>query len=125
MSLSTFLDGNVPDRLRGLLWLGLSETGVLYRGSATSDGGGGGTVAWSTVGTTVCRLDAATDRDRRTTGGRVDERATHTVTYPSGSLTVEPEDQLVVAGRGTFAVLTLSTVTGAAAQTFQVLQLTG
>ena len=57
MGLSTFLNGREPDRLRGLLWLSLSETGVILTGAAATDTGGGGTFTWAAAGTVPCRID--------------------------------------------------------------------
>lgn len=80
---------------RGLLWLGLSETGrFLVRGTA-SDGGGGvtetylpaGTAAWTGVGGTTypCRIDAIGGGEGEL-ASRVSDRSTHTVTFPAGTI---------------------------------------
>lgn len=102
MPLSTFLDGRHSAQLRGVRWLALSDVGHVRRGTVVDDGGGGGTTAWALVGTVACRIDPLTGRSR-VTGGRIDERSTHLVTVPAGSA-VDPGEQFVIDGRGTFEV---------------------
>jgi len=102
MPLSTFLDGTNPTRLRGLQWLSLSDTGHVLRGTVADDGGGGVTTGWTLVGTFACRVDPLAGRSR-VTGGRIDERSTHLVTVPAGTL-VDAGERFVVDGRGTFEV---------------------
>lgn len=104
MPLSTFLDGQGLERSRGLLWLSLSDTGTVLRGTVTDDTGGGGTTTWVSAGTVECRLDPLAERGMsRVTGGRINERSTHLVTTPPLS-TIEASDRIAIAGRGTFEI---------------------
>lgn len=68
-------------QLRGLAWAALSETGLVRRGTVTDDSGGGGSLAFNTVGTYPCRVDPFGSRSG-VFGGRVDERTTHIITLP-------------------------------------------
>lgn len=122
MPLSTFLNGQNPDQLRGLLWLALSDAGYLVAGSITDDSGGGGTMTW-TAGTTgiPCRVDPLSDRSR-ITGGAIDERSTHIITVPPGT-TVTAASRFAVAGRGTFEVTATHMQTGELASAFEVIAL--
>ncbi len=123
MSLSTFLNGREPERLRGLLWLALSETGELLTLTSTSDSGGGASQVWGTAASEVsCRIDPLGGAGRDVLGGRIDERSTHVVTVPPGT-DVSAADRFVVSGRGTFEVTAARAQTGEAASSFEVLEI--
>jgi hypothetical protein len=121
MSLSTFLNGRAPSTLRGLQFLALSDAGVILTRTATSDSGGGASLAWGTAGTVACRIDPLTT-DSRVTGGVIDERSTHVVTAPMGS-TVSASDRLVISGRGTFEVTAAGQTTSEFAHIFEVIEI--
>lgn len=123
MSFSTFLDGRDPVRLRGLLWLALSDVGQRGTATVTGDSGGGASSSWAYSGTIPCRVDPLADRsDRSLLAGRIDERSTHLITVPSG-VVVSSNDRFVVAGRGTFEVTATRQQTGEAAVSFEVLRI--
>lgn len=122
MPLSTFLNGRVPTSLRGLQWLALSDTGVIESRTATSDSGGGATVAWAASGTASCRIDVLGARESRLTGGQIDERSTHVVTVPLG-VAVSTSDRVTIAGRGTFEVTAVRQVTSEFDTTFEVIEI--
>jgi hypothetical protein len=117
MPLSTFLNGRPPSR--GLIWLALSDTATIFGRTFVSDGGGGGSVTWGTVGTVDCRIDPL-GAQSRITGGAIDERSTHIVTIPTGN-TVDVQNRVVIAARGTFEVTAVRERTDPLAQTFEVL----
>jgi hypothetical protein len=106
MPFGTFLDGREPERLRGLMFLSLSDTGNVVRGSFTSDAGGGGTIAWTAGSALPCRIDPLTQTGGREqlVAGRVSDRATHVVTVPPGTV-ADTDDRFVVSGRGTFEIV--------------------
>jgi hypothetical protein len=119
MPLSTFLSDSTPSRLRGLLWLSLSESGSVLTPSSTDDSGGGATQAWAAGTAIPCRIDplAATGRDM--IGGRIDERSTHIVTVPPGT-SISRASRFAIAGRGTFEVTATHDQTGEFARSFEV-----
>ena len=122
MSISTFLDGRQPTRLRGLLWLSLSETGNVLTLTSTSDSGGGATQAWAAGTAVPCRIDPVTDRGYgRLTGGRVDERTTHIVTVPAGTQ-LDARNRFAITGRGTFEITALHQQTSESARVFEVIE---
>jgi hypothetical protein len=123
MPLSTFLNGENPSQLRGLLWLSLSDAGTLVTSSFTSDSGGGGTVAWSAGTVSIpCRIDPIGGAgNSRLTGGAIDERSTHVVTVPPGT-SVDPQNRFAITGRGTFEVTATHVQTGEQARMFEVIQ---
>jgi hypothetical protein len=123
VSLSTFLNGREPTRLRGLLWLSLSETGVIYAGSVTSDSGGGGSFAWSATGTVDCRIDPLSAGGGGILAARVDERSTHLVTVPPGT-SVTDASRFAINGRGTFEVTATREQTAEMSSSFEVLEVT-
>lgn len=121
MPISTFLNDNTPVRLRGLLWLALSDTGHAGTLASTDDSGGGASQAW-TFGTAIpCRIDPLGASGRDFLAGRVDERSTHLVTVPPGT-SVELSGRFSIDSRGTFEVTALRSQTGELASSFEVIQ---
>jgi hypothetical protein len=57
MGISTFLDGQTPSQLRGLLWLSLSDLGQRGTATLTDDSGGGGQAYWTYGSSIPCRID--------------------------------------------------------------------
>lgn len=102
MPLSTFLDGQSPDQLRGLMWLSLADTGYILANTVTSDSGGGGTSVWGTAGTTECRVDPVSGNET-SVAGRIDDRSTHLITLPPATA-VSTNHRILVSGRGTYEV---------------------
>jgi hypothetical protein len=94
MPLSTFLNGRPPTR--GLTWLALSATATIFSRTFASDSGGGGSATWVTAGTVACRIDPLTAYSR-ITAGAIDERSTHIVTIPPG--TIDVQNRVVIAAR--------------------------
>jgi hypothetical protein len=123
MSFSTFLhSGGTVTHLRGLTWLALNDTAYVCAGSVVSDGGGGGTTVWHTVGTVPCRIFPLAKRAIfHLVGGAINENSTHMVRVPAAA-TVTLEDQLVISG-GTFAVLMLPRSTDEVTSTIEVVEL--
>lgn len=122
MSVSTFLDGNTPDQLRGLLWLSLSETAHIVTEAFVSDGGGGGSVTFTPAGTIPCRIDpVGQQRLGGVRGGRIDERSTHLVTLPPNTA-VDSTQQIAIDGRGTFEVTALREQTREMARMVEVIK---
>lgn len=121
MPFSTFLDGRPATQLRGLAWLSLSDTGHVVRATATDDQGGGISEVWQTAGSALpCRVDPIAVRGGgRVTGGRIDERSTHVVTIPAGTL-VDAGERFAVAGRGTFEVTAVRDRTAEWSHQFEV-----
>lgn len=124
MAYSTFLNGRVPSRLRGLQWLALSDTGNILTRTLTSDSGGGATQTW-VAGTAVsCKAEPIPNRTERTlTAGRIDERSTHVITVPAGT-PVETDDRFAISGRGTFEVTAVRQQTAEWSREFEVVQVT-
>lgn len=103
MSFSTFLNGRTSSQLRGLEWLALSDVGTVLSRTFTDDTGGGATATWgTTAGSVPCVTEPLASRSGLM-AGRIDERSTHLVTMPAGTI-VETDDRLVISGRGTFEV---------------------
>lgn len=124
MSVSTFLNGRSETRLRGLLWLSLSDTGTVLTLTSTSDTGGGATQSWTSGTAVPCRIDPITDRGlTRITGGRIDERSTHVVTVPA-DVSVSTVSRFAITGRGTFEVTATHEQTAASARAFEVIPAT-
>lgn len=96
MPLTTTLFDCVPDQLRGLRFLALSDTGYLVRGTVTDNAGGGGTYTFGTAGTFACRVDTLGGGES-VIADRLDERTTHRITLPPESV-VEAADRFVVNG---------------------------
>jgi hypothetical protein len=107
MPLSTFLNGTDPVRLRGLLFLSLS------------DSGGGATYVWAAGSAVPCRIDPLGSDESRVVGGRIDESSTHLVTVPPGT-EVATGNRFAITGRGTFEVTAARQQTGEWATTFEV-----
>jgi hypothetical protein len=120
-SLSTFLHGRTPTRLRGLMFLALDESALILTPQATSDIGGGVSTSWGTAGTAACRIDPAGGAGMRVAAGKLDETATHMITVPPTAEVLET-DRFVIAGRGTFEVLAVHLRTGQTVQRFEVIQ---
>ena len=124
MPSGTFLSGRAPTRLRGLQWLTYRDTGTLWRGTVTSDSGGGATGTWAassvaTWGTAIpCRIDAMSG-DESLAAGRLDDRSTHVVQTPAG-VPVRNTDRFAIANRGTFEVTAVREWTGESARFFEV-----
>jgi Phage head-tail joining protein len=122
MGIATFLGtGRTPTRLRGLMFLALSETAVIQARTAVSDEGGGAAWTWATKGTALCRVAALGSSGSHTTAGRADERSTHMCHMPPGTA-VDLADRVVVSGRGTFEVTGLQDRTGEAMRVVEVMQ---
>lgn len=123
MSLSTFLNGTSPTRLRGLLWLALSDTGQVGTLTSTSDSGGGASRAWQ-YGTSVpCRVDpiSSSGDDETLVADRLSDRSTHLITTPAGTA-VTPNNRFAVAARGTFEITAVRERTGEWARVFEAVE---
>jgi hypothetical protein len=104
MSLSTFLNGRAPTKLRGVQWLSFSDVAVIQTRAATSDSGGGASYVWSAAGTVPCRIYPVTIRGKGAViGGQINERSTHFFESPMATA-ITTKDRVVIAGRGTFEV---------------------
>lgn len=116
--ISTFMDGTPP--IRGVLWLGLSDTArVLVRGTA-SDGGGGytetytpaPTLAWGSSTNFACRIDALTGTEGQT-ANRISDRSTHLVTLNTGgTISISLSDDLQIQNRGRYEITAIREHTG-------------
>jgi hypothetical protein len=124
MSITTFLD--YPPK-RGVLWLGLSDTGrFLVRGTA-SDGGGGqtqtytpaGTAAWSATTNVLCRIDALGGGEGEV-AERVSDRSTHVVTLAAGTAVLSLDNDFQIQNRGRYEITALRQHTGEMATRFEV-----
>ena len=122
MGLSTFLGGQTPTQLRGLQWLGLTDTGIVISGTFVSDAGGGGSIAWANGGTTACRIDPLGGAPGTVVGGAIDENSTHLVTVPAGFV-VDVASRFAINGRGTYEVTAVRERTRQHTQVFEVLRL--
>jgi hypothetical protein len=121
MPIATFLNGTTPTRLRGLLWLSLSETGNVLTATSTSDSGGGATVAWVAGSAVACRIDPINAfGNSRITGGAIDERSTHVVTVPPNT-SVATDNRFSITGRGTFEITAIRQLTAEFAHNFEVI----
>ncbi len=120
MGLSTFLNGRDPVRLRGLLWLSLSEVGQRGTAALTDDLGGGVSESWTFGGSIPCRIDPLAAGGGGVLAGRVDERSTHLVTVPPGAGVVL-SDRFAIVGRGTFEVTAVRSQTAEQASSFEVI----
>ena len=124
MPLSTFLNGGTATRLRGLMWLSLSDTGKLGTRAYTTDSGGGATAVWSFAGADIpCRVDpiAAAGDDETIVAGRLSDRSTHLITVPAGT-TGGTDNRFSVTGRGTFEVTAVRSRTGEWARFFEAVR---
>lgn len=119
MSLATFLNGRAATSLRGLAWLALSDTGRLGTSTVTDDSGGGGSVAWTFAAGIPCRIDPLAGPARELLAGRVNEKSTHLVTVPLGTV-VSVEDRFAIAGRGVFVVTATRVQTSEPVTSFEV-----
>jgi YD repeat-containing protein len=116
MPVSTFLNGRAPTR--GVLWLGLSDTGGVLLRAGTADGGGAQTYTYTRQGTISCRIDPLGGREGEQ-AVRVSDRSTHVVTLPALT-TITLDDDFVVDGRGTFEVTAIRSRTGEFARMIEV-----
>jgi hypothetical protein len=111
MPIGTFLNGTTPARLRGLLWLSLSETGNVLAATSTSDSGGGATVAW-VAGTAVpCRIDPI-NAFGKPDHGRRDRRALDACRdRPARHERRQTDNRFSITGRGTFEITAVRQLT--------------
>ena len=124
MPLGTFLNGAAPTRLRGLLWLALSDVGQVGTLTATSDSGGGASQAWTYGADLPCRVDpigAGGSQDEMVVAGRLNDRSTHVITVPPGT-TVTIKDRFKVTGGSTFEVTAVRSRTGEFARVFEAVE---
>lgn len=120
MPIGTFLNGSVPSRLRGLLWLSLSDSAQVGTLTSTDDSGGGGTSSWTYATAVPCRIDPITGNES-VSAERISDRSTHLVTLPAGT-TVPTNGRIAIAGRGTFEVTAVQIQTAAMATLVEVVQ---
>ena len=81
----------------------LAGTAIIQTQSYQSDGGGGGTVAWTNAGTIPFRIATLTAGDERVAGGRIHPDTEYIGTAPAGS-DVITDDAQILYGSQTFAV---------------------
>jgi hypothetical protein len=122
MPISTFLNGRAVTRSRGLQWLSFSDVITIQTPTATSDSGGGGTIAWQTAGTTTGRIYPVTIRGKGgIVGGALNERSTHFLSMPPAT-SINTADRVLIAGRGTFEVTMALETTDALSTRVEVIQ---
>ena len=61
----------------------LAGTAIIQTQSYQSDGGGGGTVAWTNAGTANCRITTSMPGDERVQGGRIHPDTEYILTLPA------------------------------------------
>lgn len=84
----------------------LPGTAVIETRTVSSDGGGGGSVAWSASGTVACRIDPASaqlGQVEQAAGSRLEPREICTVTLPADT-EIDEKDRIISNG-GTFTVM--------------------
>jgi hypothetical protein len=119
--LGTYLNGSVPSVRRiGLLWLALSESGNVLTATSVTDAGGGSTQSWVAGSAVACRIDPVGGSGPGQVAERVDERSTHVVTVPPGTV-VSTNSRFAITGRGTFDVTATRDQTGEHATIFEVI----
>lgn len=82
--------------MRGVLAESLPETAVIQTRSYTSDGGGGGTLAYTAGGTVDARI-APLSGSEETIGERLSPNAQWVVTLPANT-TVSEDSRIVISG---------------------------
>lgn len=120
MGIATFLNDRPPTRLRGLLWLALTDVGQVATRTSTSDAGGGATETWVSGPDIPCRVDPLTSSETEV-ADRLSDRSTHLITTPPDTV-VTSNDRFVITGRGTFEVTVVRVRTGQGAQLFEAVQ---
>lgn len=121
MGLATFLASDTPPaRLRGLLWLALTDIGHVETRTSTSDSGGGATATWADGDDIACRVDPITGNEQLT-ADRISDRSTHLITTPAGTA-VSTSSRFVIDGRGTFEITAVRERTGQSAQLFEAVE---
>src|SRR5512147_1107215 len=124
--LSTFLNGQPP--IRGVLWLGLSETGRVLIRSQVSDGGGGetdtytpaDTLPWRDSTNFPCRIDVISGTEGQA-ANRVSDRSTHVVTLNTGgTIAISLDDDLQIQNRGRYEITAIREHTGEFSRQFEV-----
>jgi len=88
-------------RMRSTAGAALPDSAVIQTQSVVSDGGGGGTTAWTASGTVDCRI-APASMDEDEIGGRVAGEADFIVTMPHDAPV--STDSRIIANGGTFNV---------------------
>jgi head-tail adaptor len=119
--LTTFLNGRDPERLRGVMFLALSEVAVIQTRTATSDVGGGASHVWANTGTVECRVDPVGGGPGNL-ANRIDERSSHIVTVPPYA-DVTSGQRVTIANRGTYEITQTHERTAANVERFEVMQL--
>lgn len=79
----------------------LPDTAVIQTVTATSDGGGGGSIVWTAAGTVDCRM-APLSGGEGLTAGRISADAAYVLTLPHGS-TIDTNARVIYSG-GTYNV---------------------
>ncbi len=124
--LSTFMNGQPP--VRGLFWLGLSDTARFLTRTSVSDGGGGmtetytpaGTADWNATTNFACRIDPIGGGEGEA-AERVSDRSNHIVTFNTGgTITFDLDDDLQIENRGRFEITAIRKRTGEAVQQIEV-----
>jgi head-tail adaptor len=123
MPLGTFLNDTAVIRLRGLLWLGLTDTANIQTRTATSDAGGGASEVWNTGPDVPARIDpVGGEADERVSGGRISDRSTHLITFAPRT-TVTTKDRVSIDNRGVFEVTAVRARTGALSTVVEAVQI--
>lgn len=121
MGIATFLDSDTaPVRLRGLLWLTLTDIGHAETRTSTSDSGGGSTETWAEGADIPCRIDPLTGTEQLS-ADRISDRSTHLITTPAGT-SVSTAARFVIDGRGTYEITAVRERTGHSAQLFEAVE---
>jgi hypothetical protein len=120
--LSTFLNNRPPTQLRGLAFMALSETATIQTRTQSSDDAGDAILSWASGGTVGCRLYPVTRRGRgREIAGAIDERSTHYLITPQGTV-IGLADRVLVAGRGTYEITMILDHSNAFVAEYEVFQ---
>jgi hypothetical protein len=122
--ITTFLD--YPPK-RGLLWLGLSETGRFLTRGTVSDGGGGvtetytpaGTADWASTTNVECRIDVIGGVEGQI-ANRISDRSTHIVTMAAGTAVFSINNDFQIQGRGRYEITAIREHTGQMAAQIEV-----
>lgn len=121
MPIGTFMNGGTAIRLRGLMWLALSDTGNVLTRTPVSDTGGGVTETWSIGADIPCRVDPIGGGDESVVAGRISDQSTHLITM-SPETSVGTSQRVAIDNRGTFEVTAVRSRTAEWARRVEAVQ---